>query len=145
MSSAIPAPIQTLLDLFTTALADVRFADVDGKTLGRCAADVETAAQGVAAAQAALDVAREGLQEKQDALLHRAQSALAYARVFAESDEALSHQLDAVSLPRSTRRARGAESLVLSAEPPPAPRPRGRPRKARVAEPSAEALVLPAE
>src|ERR1700722_19335580 len=114
MTSAIPAPIQTLLDLFTTTLADVRFADVDGQTLGRCAAEVETAAQSVASAQAALDAARESLQEKQDALLHRAQSALAYARVFAESDEALSRQLDAVSLPRSTRRGRGVEGLVVS-------------------------------
>lgn len=144
MTSAIPAPIQTLLDLFTTSLADVRFADVDGQTLGRCAAEVESAADALAAAQAVLDAARETLQLKQDALLQRAQCALAYARVYAEGDEALSGQLDVVSLPRSTRRSR-AEGLVLSAEPQPAPRPRGRPRKTRVAEPIAEALVLPAE
>jgi multidrug efflux pump subunit AcrA (membrane-fusion protein) len=145
MTSAIPSPIQTLLHLFTTSLADVRFADVDGQTLGRCAAEVESAAEAVASAQALLDAAREALQLKQDVLLQRAQSALAYARVYAESDEALSTQLDSVSLPRSTRRPRAEEGLVLSAETQAAPRPRGRPRKARVAEPTIEALALPAE
>jgi multidrug efflux pump subunit AcrA (membrane-fusion protein) len=145
MTSAIPAPIRTLLHLFTTSLADVRFADVDGQTLGRYAAEVESAAEAVASAQAVLDAAREALQLKQDVLLQRAQSALAYARVYAESDEALSTQLDGVSLPRSTRRLRAEEGLVLSAETQTAPRPRGRPRKARVAEPVVEALVLPAE
>jgi hypothetical protein len=145
MSSAIPAPIQTLLDLFTTSLADVRFADVDGQTLGRCAAEVESAAEAVAVAQAALDAARELLQQKHEVLLQRSQCALAYARVYAEGDDALSSQLDGVSLPRSTRRPRAVEGLVLSPEPQPTPRPRGRPRKARVAEPIVEALVLPGE
>jgi hypothetical protein len=145
MTSAIPAPIRTLLDLFTTSLAEVRFADVDGQTLGRCAAEVESAAEGVASAQAALDAARETLQLRQDVLLQRAQSALAYAHVYAEGDEALGSLLDGVSLPRSTRRPRAAEGLVLSAEPQPAPRPRGRPRKARLAEDAGEALALPAE
>jgi hypothetical protein len=144
--TAIPSPIQTLLDLFTTCLADVRFADVDGQTLGRCAAEVESAAETVASAQAAADAARETLRLKQDLLLQRAQSALAYARVYAEGDEGLSARLDGVTLPRSTRRTRAEEGLVLSADPQPTPRPRGRPRKARVAEaPPVEALVLPAE
>lgn len=145
MTSAIPAPIQTLLELFTTSLADVRFADVDGQTLGRYAAEVESAAAGVASAQAALDAAREILQLKEDALLQRAQCALAYARVYAEGDDALSSQLDSVNLPRSTRRPRMAEGLVLSSEPQPAQRPRGRPRKIPVAQPAADELVLSAE
>ena len=143
--SAIPSPIRTLLDLFTTSLADVRFADVDGQTLARCAAEVEAATEAVASAQATLDAAREVLQLKQDVLLQRAHAALAYARVYAEGDEALSIQLEGVSLPRSTRRSRAAgEGLVLSSEPQPSPRPRGRPKKARDAEPAAETLVLPA-
>jgi hypothetical protein len=138
--NAISPPIQTLLDLFTTSLADVRFADVDGQALARFAADVEVAADAVAAAQSALDVAREALQERQDALLQQAQRALAYARVYAESDEALSSQLEALTLPRAVRRARGDEALVLSVDPQPSPRPRGRPRKAPAA---ASALDAP--
>jgi hypothetical protein len=93
---------------------------------------VESAAEAVALAQSALDAAREALQDKQDALLQRAQRALAYARVYADGDEALSGQLDGVNLPRSTRRSRPEDALVLSADPQPSPRPRGRPRKAPV-------------
>jgi hypothetical protein len=135
-TKAVPPPIQTLLDLFTTSLADVRFADVDGQTLARSADQVESAAEVLASAQAALDAARETLHEKQDALLQQAQRALAYARVYAETDDALSAQLEAVSLPRATatRRARGEEALVLSAEPMSSPRPRGRPRKVATGE-----------
>jgi hypothetical protein len=137
-TKAVLPPIQTLLDLFTTSLAEVRFADVDGQTLLRFAEQVESAAETVAAAQVALDAAREALQEKQDTLLQQAQRALAYARVYAESDEVLSAQLEAVTLPRAARRARGEEALVLSAEPVSAARPRGRPRKVALAEGAAE-------
>jgi len=103
MTHAIPAPVRTLLDLFTTSLADVRFADVDGETLTR--------------------------------------RALAYARVYAESDDALSGRLEAVSLPRALRRSRAEDVLVLSADVQPSARHRGRPRKTPVAEPPLDALV----
>jgi len=148
MTKAIPVPIQTVLDLFTTSLADVRFADVDGETLRRFAAEVETSAEAVAVAQAALDAARDALQEKQDTLLQQTQRALAYARVYAEGDDALIGQLDAVSLPRAARRSRPEDPLVLSADPQlPSrePRPRGRPRKTTVAQPTLEAITSPAE
>jgi hypothetical protein len=139
---AIPAPVQTILALFTTSLADVRFADVDGPTLARLAADVESAAESVAAAQSALDAARDAFQERQDALLQHAQRALAYARVYAEDDAALSEQLDAINLPRPTRRARSEETLVLAADAQPGQRPRGRPRKVPGAPPATEPLGL---
>jgi hypothetical protein len=140
---SIPTPVQTILTLFTTSLADVRFADVDGPTLARLAAGVEAAAEAVATAQSALDAARDALQERQDALLQQAQRALAYARVYAEGDAVLSEQLDTVNLPRPSRRARGEDTLVLSADVQPAPRPRGRPRKVP-AQPVTEALGLSA-
>jgi multidrug efflux pump subunit AcrA (membrane-fusion protein) len=122
-----------LLDLFSTSLADVCFADIDGPTLARHAADVETAAEAVAVAQTALDAARGALQENQEALLQQAQRALAYARVYAESDEAMSVRLGEISLPRAARRSREESVLVLSAAPQPSPRPRGRPRRTSVA------------
>jgi hypothetical protein len=80
MAAMHPA-VQALLDLFATSLADVRFADIDGPSLARCAAEVEAAAQAEAGARSALDAAHLALQEKQEALLQRAQRALAYARV----------------------------------------------------------------
>jgi multidrug efflux pump subunit AcrA (membrane-fusion protein) len=135
-TDAIPSPIQSLLDLFTTALADVRFADVDGQTLARVAADVEAAIAVVSSAEAALASAREALQERQEALLQQAQRALAYARVYAESDEALTERLGAIALPRGTRKGRATgDTLILSPDPEPAPRPRGRPRKQNASEP----------
>jgi hypothetical protein len=141
-TDAISPPVQSLLELFTTSLADVRFADLDGQTLARAAASVAAAAETVAAAQAALDAAREALSERQETLLHQSQRALAYARVFAESDETLTAQLDAISLPRATRRARGDSALVLSADPQPPLRPRGRPRKASIDEPTLDGVIL---
>jgi ElaB/YqjD/DUF883 family membrane-anchored ribosome-binding protein len=133
--NAISSPIQSLLDLFAQDLADVRFADVDAKVLTRVAADVESAAAAVAAAQSVLDEARAALQHQQDVLLQLAQRALAYARVYAENDPALSASLEAIALPRVARQHRagtrmdGSEALVLSPEPQPPPRKRGRARK----------------
>ncbi|MDP8999249.1 MAG: hypothetical protein M3O46_03975, partial [Myxococcota bacterium] len=102
---AMHPAVQALLDLFATSLADVRFADVDGPSLARCAAEVEAAAQAEAVARSALDAANLALQEKPEALLQRAQRALAYARVYAESDTTLTASLEAIGLPRATRRA----------------------------------------
>ena len=137
--------VQTLLDLFATSLADVRFADVDGPSLARCAAKVEAAAQAEAVARSALDAAHLALQEKQEALLQRAQRALAYARVDAESDPTLAESLKAIGLPRATRRATAGDPLVLSAASETSPRPRGRPRKRRAAEPTLEMSMPGAE
>jgi hypothetical protein len=143
-SAMIPAPVQTLLDLFTTSLADVRFADVDGPTMARHAAAVEAAADRVAAAQSALDAARGVLQESQDALLQCAQRALSYARVYADGNEGLSQELEAIALPRAARRSRLGDA-PLDPEPAMAPRPRGRPRKTPAAGPTLEIPMPRAE
>lgn len=144
VTPAVAAPVQAVLDLFETSLAEVRFGDIDAQSLARLAADVQAAAATVASAQSALEAARAALHERQEALLQQAQRALAHARVHAEADEALSARLEAIALPRSTRRARAegggivsaragsaspGDMLILSGDPGPAPRPRGRPRK----------------
>ncbi len=143
--NAIHPAVQALLQLFATTLADVRFADVDGSTLARCAAEVEGAAQAEAVARSALDAALLALQEKQEALLQRAQRALAYARVYAENDPTLAASLEAIGLPRATRRAAGGDALVLSGASETAPRPRGRPRKRPTADPTLEMSMPGAE
>ena len=144
---AIPPPIRTALDLFETALVDVRFADLDAKTLARAAADVHAVAAVVASAQAALDSARSALQERQDILLERVQQAIAYARVYAENDEALTQRLQAISLPRSPRgaRARDDAALVLSSAPHSPTRPRTGKRKSVAAGPMLVADLATAE
>lgn len=134
--NAIPPPVQTVLDLFATHLPDVRFGDLDAQSLARLAGDVQSASEVVAAAQVALDSARGTLHERQEVLLLQVQRALAYARVYAEADDALSSHLEAVALPRAARRSRadagggGNDALVLTPAPQPPRRPRGRPRKA---------------
>jgi len=144
--SAISTPVQTVLDLFATDLADVRFGDVDSKMLAGLASDVQAAAEAVASAQALLDDARSKLQERQDALLQQAQRALAYARVYAEADAALSARIEAIALPRPARRVRAdGEVLTLCSDPMPPRRPRGRPRKHADAEPILEGVSASAE
>ena len=68
------------------------------------------------------------------ALLQRAQRALAYVRVYAESDPTLTASLEAIGLPRATRRAAAGDALVLSAASETSPRPRGRPPKRPIAD-----------
>ena len=143
---AISSPIQSLLDVFASDLTDVRFGDIDAQTLGRLAVDVESAATVVSSAQAALDSAREMLVVRQDTLLQHAQRAIAYARVFAENDDALSARLSAIALPRLARRTRqSGDALVLSPDPEPAPRPRARPRKVHATEPILDSLLSTGE
>jgi hypothetical protein len=144
----ISPQIQAVLDLFSSSsLTDVRFGDVDAQSLARIAIDVQSEADAVASAQAALDAARATLHEREEALLHHAQRALAYARVYAETDETLSARLEAITLPRPPRRARtDGDALILAPDPQPAPRPRGRPRKVIASEPMLEAIASsPAE
>jgi hypothetical protein len=132
----IALPIRTAIDLFQTALAEVRFPDVDARTLASAAAEVDAAGQAVATAQAALDSARCALQERQDALLAKVQRAIAYARVYAENDEALTQRLDAIALPRAGRSTRVREDagLVLSSVPDSTATPRRRKRTTHAAE-----------
>lgn len=119
----LPAPLQALLDLFATELAEVHFADIDASTLARLTHEVQVANETMTAAQAVLDGARTALQERRDTLVQHAHRALAYAKVYAENDDALTARLEAITLPgskgRLTRRPRSDsnEVLVLSADP----------------------------
>jgi hypothetical protein len=101
--TSLSAPVQAVLELFKGPLADVRFADVDAAGLANLAAAVDSAATEVAQQEAQLAELRQALVERQDALLLLAQRAVAYARVYAEHDEALTEQLSRITLPRATK------------------------------------------
>lgn len=125
--SPISPPVQALLDLFATELSDVHFADVDAQLLARLAAELQASAEAASLAQQALERANASVLERSEALLEQAQRGLAYARVYAERNEALSVRLEAIVLPRARRpRAEAPSSL---AETPVQPRRRGRPRR----------------
>lgn len=132
---AIAPPIQALLDLFTAELRDVRFGDMDATTLASHAAGVDEAARELASAQALVEEARSRLTDRQETLLHHANRALAYARVYADTNTALVARLDSIALPRTARRTRaGGDDSGATLDPQPL-RPRGRPRKVPRDEP----------
>ncbi|RKH23492.1 hypothetical protein D7Y13_28080 [Corallococcus praedator] len=135
-NDSISPALRGLLELFATDLADVKFPDVDTEVLGEAAVQVRQKAEAVARAQAALDAARQALNESQESLLQKGQRALAYAKVFAEDDAELGAKLEAIHLPRPTRKASGPSQVAEPVNATPgseenAPRRRGRPPKVR--------------
>jgi hypothetical protein len=93
--------LREVLAIFDDALDDVRFPDVDGAAL-HAASDVVVAAHAeLRRLEAAVDEARRRLDEAQDALLNKAQRAVAYARVYADGDAVLTSRLETIALPRS--------------------------------------------
>ncbi|MBN9681746.1 MULTISPECIES: hypothetical protein [unclassified Corallococcus] len=133
-NDSISPALRALLELFATDLADVKFPDVDTAVLGESAAHVREKAELVARAQAALDMARQALNESQESLLQKGQRALSYAKVFAEDDAELGAKLEAIHLPRPVRKGGQAQVEPVGAAPgndDNAPRRRGRPPKLR--------------
>jgi hypothetical protein len=119
MTSLSP-PLQAVVALFRGPLQTVRFADIDAVGLSNLAAEAESAASEVEAQEAKLTQLRQALVQKQEALLGLAQQALAYARIYAEGDEALTAELNDIALPRATKPRKAAAKPLLgrdSAEP----------------------------
>lgn len=114
---AISPPIQAILEIFDGPLRELRFGDIDAPTLRRLASEVESSAAELEAQQAALNALRQTLSERQEQLLQQAQRALAYARVYAENDEALSAQLAAIHLPRGAKRAKAEAAPAAASSP----------------------------
>ena len=118
----IPMAVQQVLDLFATELADVRFPRLDHEILEALAGEVRAANERLEEARRVVEEARAALTQRQDGLLERARQGVAYARVFAEGDQALGARIEGLSLAqvskpakRKTRRRRKTEP-DLSAE-----------------------------
>jgi hypothetical protein len=123
----IPTAIQEVLDLFEGQLAPVTFGGLETGVLTVAAENVRAAAEALIAVEAAAEAARALLAERQEELAHKAQRALAYARIYAEDDPALLAKVEAIVLPRAGRRSsRDEEPTGLAGNVPP-PRRRGRP------------------
>lgn len=101
--TSLPPPVQSVLELFQGPLASVRFADIDAAGLAQLAAEVEAASSEVREHENKLGELRPILAQRQEALLALAQQALAYARVYAENDEALLEAVNRISLPRAAK------------------------------------------
>jgi len=113
--SSSPA-IQSVLALFKGPLASVRFADIDAAGLASLAAEVESAASDVNDHEAKLAELRRALAERQEALLVLVQRALAYARVYAESNDALLEELNRIALPRVSKPRKQGSAKSSGAE-----------------------------
>jgi hypothetical protein len=136
MIDPIPSAVQEVVDLFASELASLKFGDLEPAGLAAASDEIKTIATGVMRAEAELENARTLLAEKRDALLQKAQRALAYARVYAENRPELAARLERISLPRSPRRSSKVESMLpdtaLSGTPEatlPSTRRRGRSRR----------------
>lgn len=122
MSYVSPA-VQAVIDVFQGPLADVRFADVEASALVNLAHAAELAAADLAQHEAQLSELRQALADRQEALLVLAQRGLAYARVYAEHDEALSEQLSRITLPKATKPRKANSKAVEPARPEPSSPP----------------------
>lgn len=114
--SYISPSVQAVIDLFQGPLAEVRFADVDVSALANLARAAEAAAEELAQHEARVSELKQVLADRQEALLLLAQRGLAYARVYAEADEALTEQLSRINLPKPAK-PRKPSSKSASAEP----------------------------
>ena len=146
---ALPPAVQSVLELYRGPLSNLKFADVDAARLAQLGAEVEAATAEVEAREIALVELRQSLAQRQDALLALAQQALAYARVYAESnDEPLLEAITGIALPRPAKARKpggsksngDAEAAPDAAETPvdggseaPARARRGRPKAAQAA------------
>ena len=124
---AVPARVKSLLALFDDELKGLKFPDVDREVLDVHVADVKARAAAVAKAEAALRDAQQALAAAHDELNAKAYRAQAYARVYAEGDDALVEKLDALALSK-TRASRTTPPVAVAA---PDAKKRGRPAKAK--------------
>ncbi|HEX5659419.1 MAG TPA: hypothetical protein VFX59_19625 [Polyangiales bacterium] len=110
-SDALTPFSREVLELYASDLAEVRFPDLDLKALHAQAAEVDEAQHAVDDLEAQLLEARQRVSERNAALKTRAERALAYARIYAEGNHALSERIDAIrGTPASAPKKRGRPS-----------------------------------
>lgn len=113
---AVPPSLNAVIELFENELAHLKFPDLDRAVLAAAADRVEAQAAALRQAEAALMATREALQDSLDALQHKCQRALAYARIYAEDDADLLGRIDAVEVVRP-RGPRSVASVPTSGAP----------------------------
>lgn len=131
----ISPALSELLAVFEGPLAEVRFPGVDRTVLRTLVDQVRTQGQKLAALRTQLDGLHGALAEAQLKLVRAAEQGLAYARVFAAADPALSERLGDITLvsgeePRRRRKLEVAAANVGEPEALRLPAKRGRKPKA---------------
>lgn len=100
----VPVGVTQVLDLFKGPLSKISFPDVSSKTLEAACDDLRASDAAVQDAFAALEQAQARLAQEQAQLQRLAERGLAYARVFAQEDDALLEQLNGVELGKKPRK-----------------------------------------
>jgi len=114
--------VKEILALFRDDLAEQRFGDLDADALRALAERARERSLEVAEARATLDATLGELEATRGELSRRAEQALSYARVFAETDPELKEKieaLDALAAPPKTKRRRKVKKKAAGAEKPP--------------------------
>ena len=115
MTDAVPAPLRALAILFTDALPRVVFPDVDAAALTASVAKVDAAQLEVTRLEEELAKARAHLDASRDDLVRIATRAHAYARVYAEDDDALRGRIDEIAVPRAKSRSNTPKAAINEA------------------------------
>lgn len=97
-----PTLARQVIDLYTDELADVRFPDLDLSALLYAQAELHAAQLEVERVEAELADKRAELEVRSQALVAKAERALAYARVFAQGDEQLAARLGEIGRKKSS-------------------------------------------
>lgn len=125
----IPSDVHKLVEVFEGELNEVAFPDVDYQRLAASIEAVQSGAKAVEEATDALVAARSTYEANRQELMQRAVRGLAYAKVFAADDSALTGRL---------------EQLAIGTAPPAkTEKRRGRPRKRKAPPKPAEVSTLP--
>jgi hypothetical protein len=124
----LPAdPALAVLELFATDLRSVPFPDVDHTSLAAAHEAVQAALNEVAEAEAMLEAAHQALLARQEELAHKAIRGLAYAKIYAETDDVLAEKVATIAaLPGLSSRSRKTTETAAQAS---TPKRRGRPAK----------------
>lgn len=122
-NDSIPPFAQDVINLYTEAMPDVRFPDLDLEVLESTAAELRAALLNVERATAELEAARAAAQQQSELLEARTARALSYARVFAEGNALLTERIAALG--------RSKSAAVPQSAP---PRKRGRPKKSATSD-----------
>ena len=129
----IPALSHEVLALYREALSELRFPDLDLAALESMRSSLEAAQCEVERVERELEAARAVVAARTEALLGRSQRALAYAKVFAQGDEALSARVAQVGARTTVTSVRDVaarrSATVVEGAVEGAPKKRGRPRK----------------
>jgi len=92
----IPESVERLMALFERELSGVEFPEVSTAALAQAAAEVQTASRQCDSLRAELAAAESALESSRIALVRLAERGLAYAKIYAAEDAALTATLEAI-------------------------------------------------